>query len=52
MYIHEKGEEKNYRHQAAFACVSFSKEEGVGEKRLVFVSENISVFTDDPKEGN
>ena len=52
MYIHEIGEEKNYRYQASFVCVRFSKEEGVGEKRLVFVSKNISVFTDDPKEGN
>ena len=52
MYIHEIGEEKNYQYQASFLCVRFSKEKGVGEKRLVFVSKNILVYTDDPKEGN
>ena len=50
MYIHEIGEEKNIdtmHHLCVF--VSQGEEgEGVGEKRLVFVSKKISVFTDDP----
>ena len=46
--VHEIGVEKKYRYHASFVCVRFSKGGGVGEKRLVFVSKKISVFTDDP----
>ena len=52
MHIHEIGVQKisKYRYHASFVCVQFSRGmgRGVGEKRLVFVSKKILVFTDDP----
>ena len=49
-YVHEIGVEKNIdtMHHLYVFVSQRGKEGGGGEKRLVFVSKKVSVFTDDP----